>query len=370
MAPWEYTIAELLSDAGYSTAAYGKWHIGHKDGRLPNDQGFDEWYGTKESAMEASYTSTPQFDPEIFEIPYIWEGKKGEKSTKAKEFNLESRAVLDSEIIDKTNAFIKENVKNKKPFYVYTALTQIHPPFLPQPGFKGKSGAGVYADIQMQVDYNVGKVLETIRIAGIENNTIVILTGDNAAGEQSADWEGEGGSNGPWRGGLSTGYEGGIRTPGMIRWPGKIEPGVVTDEIIADLDWYPTIATMVKEEGKIPTDRPIDGIDQSKFILGEQEKSNREYVITYVGNDVFSVKWRTLKVHFFTAEGTFSPIVTPTFPKVYDIKNDPGETRELWRNEGYSHLWVMKPVMDILSRNAKTMAEYPNINPGEDFKGY
>ncbi len=211
MAPWEYTIAELLSDAGYATAAYGKWHIGDKDGRLPNDQGFDEWYGTKESAMEASYTSTPQFDPEVFPIPHIWEGKKGENSTMVKEFNLESRGTLDAEVIEKTNAFIKRNVEDEKPFYIYVALTQIHPPFIPQPGFEGISGAGVYADIQMQVDYNVGLVIETIKEAGIEENTILILTGDNAAGEQSAEWQGEGGSNGPWRGGLSTGYEGGTR---------------------------------------------------------------------------------------------------------------------------------------------------------------
>jgi len=333
MAPWEYTIAELLSDAGYATAAYGKWHLGDKDGRLPNNQGFDEWYGTKESAMEASYTSTPQFDPEVFPIPHIWEGKKGEKSTKVKEFNLESRGTLDAEVIEKTNAFIKNKA-------------------------------------QMQVDYNVGQVIEAIKQAGIEENTIVILTGDNAAGEQSSEWQGEGGSNGPWRGGLSTGYEGGTRTPAMIRWPGNIPSAKVSDEIIADLDWYPTIAHLIGEQERIPGDRPIDGINQSEFILGNQEKSNREYVITYVGNDVFSVKWRTLKVHFFTAEGTFSPIVQPTFPEVYDIKSDPGETRELWRNEGYSHLWVMKPVMEILSENAKSMIEFPNIKPGEEFTGY
>jgi arylsulfatase A-like enzyme len=370
MASWEYTIAELLSDAGYATAAYGKWHLGDKDGRLPNDQGFDEWYGTKESAMEASYTSTPQFDPEVFPIPHIWEGKKGEKSSKVKEFNLESRSTLDAEVIEKSNAFIKKNAEDKKPFYIYVALTQIHPPFVPHPGFEGKSGAGVYADIQMQVDYNVGQVLKTIKEAGIEENTILILTGDNAAGEQSADWQGEGGSNGPWRGGLSTGYEGGTRTPAMIRWPDKIPSGKVTDEIMADLDWYPTIANLINEQERIPSDRPIDGINQSNFLLGTQEKSNREYIITYVGNDVFSVKWRTLKVHFFTAEGTFSPIVQPTFPEVYDIKSDPGETRELWRNEGYAHLWVMKPIMEILGNNAKSMIEFPNIKPGEEFAGY
>jgi len=139
MAPWEYTIAELLSDAGYATALYGKWHIGDKDGRLPNDQGYDEWYGTKESAMEASYTSTPQFDPEVFDIPYIWAGTKGQKSRKVKEFDLAARASLDSEIVNKAAAFIEERSKENKPFYLYAALTQMHPPFLPQEGFVGKS---------------------------------------------------------------------------------------------------------------------------------------------------------------------------------------------------------------------------------------
>ncbi len=149
MAPWEYTIAELLSDAGYSTAAFGKWHIGDKDGRLPHDQGFDVWYGIKESAMAASFSSTPQFDPEIFDLQYIWEGKKDQKATKIKEFNLETRPDLDIEIVNRTNEFIKSKANSKKPFYVYAALTQIHPPFLPQSGFEGKSGSGEYADIQM-----------------------------------------------------------------------------------------------------------------------------------------------------------------------------------------------------------------------------
>ena len=370
MAPWEYTIAELLSDAGYATAMYGKWHIGDKDGRLPNDQGYDEWYGTKESAMEASYTSTPQFDPEVFDIPYIWQGTKGKKSTKVKEFNLEARALLDSEIVNKTSAFVKAQAKTGKPFYVYAALTQIHPPFLPHPDFKGRSKSGEYADIQMQVDAYVGQIVNAVEEAGVADNTIVILTGDNAAGEQSAGWGGEGGSNGPWRGGLSTGYEGGIRTPGMLRWPGKIPAGRVSDEIYSDLDWYPTIANLVGEADRIPTDRPIDGVNQANFVLGKQEQSNREYIVTYVGNNVFSVKWRTLKVHFFTAEGTFSPVVVHTFPQVYDIRNDPGETRELWQAEGYSHLWVMKPVMEILTDLASSQQQYPNIKPGQDFSGY
>jgi arylsulfatase A-like enzyme len=366
MAPWEYTIAELFSDAGYVTAMFGKWHLGDREGRLPNDQGYDEWYGTKESAMEASYTSTPQFDPDVFPTPYIWEGVKGQPSHQVKPFDLDSRAVLDREIVEKTADFIQARANEGRPFFVYAALTQLHPPFLPHPDFKGRSKAGAYADIQMEVDYNVGRILDAIDAAGISDNTILILTGDNAAGEDSD----EGGSNGPWRGGLSTDYEGGIRTVGMVRWPERFAAGLVTDEIVADLDWFSTLAHLVGEEARIPTDRPYDGINQADFLLGNQETSDREYVVTYVGDRVFSVKWRSLKVHFLTAESTFSPIVQHTFPQVYDIKNDPDEKRELFRSEGYAHLWVTKPVMAILTDLGQSMATYPNIKPGQDFDGY
>jgi len=365
MAPWEYTIAELLSDSGYSTALYGKWHIGDIDGRLPNDQGYDEWWGVMASAFDAAYTNTAQFDPKIYSVPHIWAGKKGEKSKPVKPFNLSNRGTTDREVVEKTVAYIEAHAKEKNPFYIYMALTNIHPPFIPHPDFAGKSKAGVYADIQMEVDYNVGQVLAAIKKVGIEKNTIVILSGDNAAGEDTDD----GGSNGPWRGGLSTGYEGGIRTVGMIRWPEKIKPRV-SDEIISSLDWYATLATIIGEKQRIPTDRPMDSIDQSQFILGKNEKSNREHVITYVGNNVYAVKWRNLKVHFITAESTFSEIKRHTFPQVYDIKNDPDEKRELWKAEGFAHTWVMKPVMEILGAKAASMKKFPNIQPGEAFKGY
>ena len=81
-------------------------------------------------------------------------------------------------------------------------------------------------------------------------------------------------------------------------------------------------------------------------------------------------KWRSIKVHFFTANGTFSPVESHTFPQIYDIKNDPDEIRELWSNEGFSHLWVMKPVTDILTKLATSMQKYPNIRPGQEFSGY
>jgi len=373
MSPWEYTIAELLSDSGYATALYGKWHIGSKVGRLPSDQGYDEWWGINEGSNAAAYTSTPQFDPSVAEVPHLWQGFKGQPSTTTEIYDIETKRNLDSRTTAKAISFIKARAAEGRPFFTYVGFTHFHPPWGVHDDFVGASGSGVYADTKLEVDHNVGRILDAIAAAGIEMNTIVILTGDNGAANYPSPGvvTGEvGGSNGPWRGGLSTAYEGGMRTPAMVRWPNKIKRGVVTDEIIADLDWYPTIAHLIGEEKRIPTDRPIDGIDQSAFVLGRQAKSNREYAVTYVGDTVFAVKWRNMKMHFATAEGTHSVVQRYTFPQVFDIKEDPKESFELWGNEGYAHAWVMGPVTKILADLARSMARYPNIKPGQEFGGY
>jgi len=373
MAPWEYTLPELLSDAGYATALFGKWHLGSKVGRHPNDQGYDEWWGINEGSNAAAYTSTPQFDPSVAEIPHVWEGVKGRDSTKIRVYDKAAKKSLDSESTQRAISFIQTRANQAEPFFAYVGFTHFHPPWGVHPDFENESGAGVYADTKMEVDHNVGKILDAIAKAGIEGDTIVILTGDNGAanypspGLVTAE---VGGSNGPWRGGLSTAYEGGMRTPGMILWPGRIPAGRVSDEIVADLDWYPTLAHMVGEKTRIPSDRPIDGIDQSRFLLGEDDASRREHVVTYVGDTVFAVKWRNMKVHFATAESTHSVVQTYTFPQVFDIKEDPAESHELWGNEGYSHAWVMSPVSGILADLNASMRQYPNIQPGADFNGY
>jgi arylsulfatase A-like enzyme len=372
LSPWEYTIAELLSDAGYATALYGKWHIGSSIGRLPNDQGYDEWWGINEGSNAAAYTSTAEFDPAVAEIPHIWQGVKGKASTKLGVFDKPAKNSLDRESTDRAIAFIEKNAKGKKPFFVYIGFTHFHPPWGVHPDFEKKSGAGVYADTKLEVDHNVGQILGAIKSARLEDNTIVLLTGDNGAANYPAPGliTGEvGGSNGPWRGGLSTAYEGGMRTPAMIRWPGRIPAGKVSDQIIADLDLYPSLASLTGEALRIPDDRPIDGIDQSPFLLGKQEQSNREHVVTYVGDKVFAVKWREMKVHFLAAQSTHSVVQTYTFPQVFNIKEDPAESYELWGNEGYAHAWVMSPISKILAELQASMIQYPNIRPGQELPG-
>ncbi len=365
MAPWEYTLAELLSDSGYDTALFGKWHLGDVEGRLPTDQGFDQWFGIKNTTDEAGYSSTPQFDPKVLPQPYIWEGKKGGPSKKVRPFNLETRKTIDREIIERSEAYIREHASTKKPFFLYIGLTQIHPPLGHHPDFDNITRTGIYGDIISEVDYNVGRIVDALKTAGAADNTILILTGDNGAVTEGIG----GGSNGPWRAGF-TGYEGGLRTVGMVRWPGKIKAGRVTDEIFASLDWMPTLAKLVGEKNRVPTDRPIDGIDQSDFLLGKKKESSREHVLVYIGDDLFSVKWRTFKIHLKTVESLFAPVQTTLFPQVYDVANDPGENNELMQQNLFAHSWVYAAMGKIIREKAASMQKSPNIKPGEEFAGY
>jgi arylsulfatase A-like enzyme len=142
------------------------------------------------------------------------------------------------------------------------------------------------------------QVLDAIDQAGIVDDTIVVWTSDNPAGRAIS----MGRSNGPWRGQFGSGFEGGMRAPPMVRWLGKVKPGAVTDEILASYDWLPTLASLIGESDRVPTDRPIDGVDASSFLLGTSETTGRDHGI-YFGSDaqVMSVKWKTMKVVFHTA---------------------------------------------------------------------
>lgn len=229
---WEVTIGETLSDAGYATGYYGKWHLGSHDGRLPNDQGFDEWFGIPRTTDESLWPSSPGWSPDIMPAERIMEGKKGGKSRELGVYNVEQRRLIDAEITQRTVAFIERESKGGKPFFAYVALTQPHLPTLPNPSFVGETGNGDWADMLAEMDANVGQMLDAVDKAGVRDNTIVIFTSDNGA-EFFKPWDGWAG---PWRGQYFTALEGGIRTPFLIRWPGKIAAGRVSNEIVHGVD--------------------------------------------------------------------------------------------------------------------------------------
>jgi len=371
LAPWEYTLANLLSDAGYATALYGKWHLGDTQGRLPNDQGFDEWWGYPNSADEAGYSAWPLFTESGCHTPMLLQGKKGEPSTPVMPFDLEVRPVLDGQyIIPKTVEFIRREAEAKRPFFAYVGYSELHPPCIPNPQFAGTSRerSGIYSDIIGEIDYRVGEILDALDEAGVRDDTIVIVSSDNGTGGLAAP---PGGSNGPWRGNFfNTPFEGSHRVPAIVRWPGRIRTGLITNQMLGAVDWLPTLASMVGASKLVPTDRPIDGVDASAFMLGTSEQTNRDSYL-FFGTDaqLMSVKWKHYKIVFRYSEGLERPIVTPQFPMVYDLISDPHEDFNLFSCD-MTVGWLLVPAFRAIGEYQQSIGKYPNIKTGDDFKGY
>jgi arylsulfatase len=376
LSPWEYTIAELLSDAGYATSLWGKWHLGEVEGRLPTDQGFDEWWGYKNSVDEAGYASYAAFRELIrargLESPKIWEGKRGQKSTAVRELDLEVRPFLDELIVGKATDYIKRAAKDDKPFFTYVGLSNLHPPAQVHPDFNqtDPSRLGMYADFMAEMDHRLGQIVDCVDAAGIGNNTIIVFSSDNAAGMINVDRL-LGGSSGPFRGGFFTPpWEGSMRVPAIVRCPGKVRVGTVTDEMLSAHDWYKTFAALAGASDKVPTDRPMDGVDASAFLRGDSEKSGRETLL-FFGPDgsLMSSKWRNIKAVFRHAEGIDKPILAPQWPMIFDLGSDPGERYNLLEMK-MDMGWMFGIVYQTIAEYMKSIADYPNIPTGADFKGY
>ena len=361
---WEVTMAEMLSDAGYATGMFGKWHLGRTEGRFPTDQGFDEWYGVPNSTDEAVYSSLQAFAESGLPESFVMEGKKGSVPSKVRPYRLDYRPLIDRDLTDRAISFMKRQAEARNPFFVYLPYTATHFPALPHPDFVGKSGKGQWGDMLMQIDSYTGELLDTIDELGIAENTIFIFTADNGPealdyGETSMTVETAlHGSPGPWRATLFTGYEGALRVPFVIRWPGKIEAGRVSDEIVHEMDLFPTLAAIAG--GKVPQDRPVDGIDMSDFLLGKTEKSGREGFIVYMGNDVFGVKWRDWKLHFKEQSGWNGVLREYTMPRLYNLINDPQEKD----NVLFPHTWVPKAALPQLMEHVASLKRYPPIPAG------
>jgi arylsulfatase len=370
LAPWEYTLPKLLSDAGYATALYGKWHLGEVAGRLPSDMGFDEWWGIKNTWDEAAYTSYPLFKESGMEPPMIWEGRKGEPSKPVMPLDLNVRPIVDEKyIIPKTIDFIRREAAAKKPFFVYVGYSEMHPPEIANPAFAGKSTnrGGLYADLVGEMDVRVGQILDAIKEAGVDDSTMVILSSDNGMGRIQAMH----GSSGPWRGDFFTPpFEGSMRTLAMVRWPDKVPAGVATQQILSAHDWLPTLAGVVGRSDLVPKDRPIDGVDASAFLLGKSDTTGRDsYMFFGPDGKLMSVRWNTYKNIFRYSEGADKPIVEPQFPMTYDLSSDPHEDWNLFETK-LTEGWEFVPVFRLIGAYEESLKKYPNIKPGEEFKGY
>jgi arylsulfatase len=261
---------------------------------------------------------------------------------------------MEAEITSRTVEFIKRNAKAGKPFYAYVSSSMVHLPVLPGPDFVGKTGNGDWADCLAEMDYRTGQILDAIKAAGIESNTIVIFTSDNGP-EATYPWQGD---SGPWRGSYFTAMEGSLRAPFIIRWPGHVPAGRVNNEIVHIVDCFTTLARVGGAE--IPKDRAIDGVDQLDFFRGKQENSNREGFPAYVADRLTAVKWRNWKVHFIKQDNMYDPPLKLPLPRIINLLTDLKEENDV----AAQATWVMMPVVKIVGEFQASLMKYPPIPSG------
>ena len=357
---WEVTIAEALKSIGYATALFGKWHLGGdapEGKREPSHQGFEEFYGIPRTSNEAQTTiANGSTAPGT---SFIWEGKAGQPMRHLKLFDMESRRLIDRESAERGIAFMQRSVRERKPFFLYYPMTQIHFPTLTHPDFAGKTAAGDIGDAMAEVDHNVGVMLDAIDKLGIRRNTIVFWCTDNGA-ESRRPWRG---SPGPWSGFYNTTMEGGIRTPCIIRWPGRIPAGRVSNEIVHEIDIFPTLAAAAGAD-IVPKDRAIDGVNQLPFLEGKQAKSNRETVIYFTGAAAMqarAVKWRDWKFYFaFQAEAGAAPAAP--LMRLFHLLSDPREESDIKEVNPWAESAMSKIVADFDA----TTTRYPHVPPNAE----
>lgn len=345
----EITIAEILKAEGYATAAYGKWDI---DGRfkfssdqlLPNHQGFDYYYGAPDDGMKKFMDNGKRIKPLSPE--------------------LRTRTYTDKAI-----SFIKEN--RDQPFFAYVAYHMPHVELAASKAFKGKSAGGLYGDVIEELDYNVGRILDTLVEEGLDQNTYVIFASDNGpwylgnsaphikkyGSKENA--EQHGGSALPLRGDKTTSWEGGFRVPGIVWAPGRIPAGQVSSELVTTLDILPTFTKLAG--GTVPADRVIDGHDVSPILHGVPgAESPTEAFYYYVRDHLHAVRVGQWKLHVpheqdrfwqrFYREGDYLEV---TEPLLYNLDNDIGETT----NVAKAHPEVVERLMQYIEFARKDIGD-------------
>jgi arylsulfatase A-like enzyme len=321
----EITFAEMLKETGYQTACVGKWDVSNRRAiidRMPNAQGFDYYFG----ALGANDN-----------------GKMKLHENNELIGETEDMAGITRLYTDKAIDFLKNKRDSDKPFVLYLAHTMMHTIIDASPKFKEKTGDNLYRAVVEEFDYETGRLLDTLDRLGLSENTLVIYTTDNGPWNQPKYYENKKGhppnsifwgDAGDFRDGKASIYEGGIRVPCIMRWPGKIAAGKTNDGLMATIDLLPTFAALTG--AKIPDDRVIDGVDQSDFILGKSKSARRTYLYNpgsasvqstiLQGNAIREGDWKlisTLKVMKFLEDAGTGEW------ELYNLKEDIGETKNL-----------------------------------------
>jgi len=275
----EMTIAEVLKPRGYATAIYGKWHLGHHPEFLPTRHGFDDYFGLPYSNDMWPKHPTAKFP----DLPLI----EGEKIV---ELNPD-QSKLTTQYTERAVKFIEQN--RSRPFFLYVPHAMSHVPLFVSDKYGGKSKNGLYGDVIAEIDWSVGQILATLKRLNLDEQTLVIFTSDNGP------WLSYGhhaGSAGPLREGKGTAWDGGVRVPCIMRWPGKIAANTTCNELAATIDVLPTLAKFAGAE--VPA-RKIDGLDIGSLLTGNSSaKTPRDAYWFYWGGELHAIRSDKWKLHF------------------------------------------------------------------------
>jgi arylsulfatase len=294
------------------------------------------------------------WNPGIVPAEPIFEAHKGRLASQVAQLDVERHRRMDADITQRAVEFIRRQASARIPFFAYVSLRLLHEPTLPNPQFAGHTGNGDWADCLAELDYRAGQILDAINSAGIEDDTLVIFASDNGP-EATHPWEGD---SGPWRGTYFTAMEASLRAPFIIRWPRRVPAGRISNEIVHIVDLYPTLARVGGAE--VPNDRPIDGVDQLEFFLGNQPTSNREGFPAYVADRLSAVKWRNWKMHLLKQENAYDPPQKLPLPRIINLLTDLKEERDVL----IYNSWVTHPMMTILREFQASLETNPPIKVG------
>jgi arylsulfatase A len=319
----EVTIAEILKTRGYATAIIGKWHLGQLPQFLPMAQGFDYWFGLpfshdmrmtvpRDQGLKTAAFYNPK--PEYWDVPLMRNGEVIERPV--------DHRTLTKRYTEEAVRYIREH--RRKPFFLYLAHSLPHIPLARSAAFVGHSAAGIYGDVIEELDWSTGSILDALKAAGIDRNTLVVFTSDNGPW---LSFGSHGGSAGPLRGGKGTTWEGGVRTPAIFWWPGTLTTSVVTD-VGSEMDLFVTVAAFAGVS--VPSDREMDGVDLRDRLKGTGPVPKR-MIFYYWDNELRAIRKGDYKAHFITsgAYGEGEPWQAHKQPLLFNLSEDPGEHRDI-----------------------------------------
>ena len=313
----EHTVAELMKAQGYATKCIGKWHLGDQPEFLPTRHGFDEYFGLPYSN---DMMKKAKVNGQLV-VPLVRDEKVLELLTGDDQDRLTERYT------DEAVKFITEN--KSRPFFLYLPHTAVHTPIHPGEKFRDHSKNGRFGDWVEEVDWSVGRVLDTLRELKLAENTLVMFSSDNGPWLIKGT---DGGEAGPLRGGKATTWEGGVREPTLAWWPGKIAAGSVCDAVAGNIDFLPTFVKVAG--GTVPTDRKIDGKDISPLLLGQTKESPHEARYYYAHYQLQAVRagpWKLAIAPQSDGLGKGGPPVPASLdkPRLYNLDTDIGERTDV-----------------------------------------